>query len=144
MASTRSLNTRLPTVQLTLHKCEENPDIPVYLEIGRLALIGTNLPHPESNLNAKYMLRALPIETENLTVSPVRLSIVTFPGLPPSSCCLVEFVTLAQPTRLLAGCRKSAGFAVFVHGLDNPIYAGIATNSLVLGVHEDDLKVFVG
>lgn len=37
---------------------------------------------------------------------------MSLPGLSPSSSCLVEFVTLAQTTRLLAGCGEATSFAV--------------------------------
>ena len=46
------------------------------------------------------------------TVAPIRLGIVTLPCLPPTSRSLVKFMTSAQSTRLLAGCRETSGFAV--------------------------------
>lgn len=46
------------------------------------------------------------------TVAPVRLGIVTLPCLPSASGSLVELMTSAQSTGLLAGCRETSGFAV--------------------------------
>jgi hypothetical protein len=37
-----------------------------------------------------------------------------------------------------------AGGKHLVHRLDDPVDAGVATDSLVLGVDEDDLEVLVG
>lgn len=50
----------------------------------------------------------------HLPVAPQAESVVTFPGLPPSCSCLVEFVALAQTTRLLASGSQATGFAVLV------------------------------
>ena len=69
---------------------------------------------------------------------------MALPGLPPSGRGLVVGVTLAEATRLLAGCGEAAGLAVFVDRVDDPIDAGIAPDGLVLRVDEDDLEVFVG
>jgi hypothetical protein len=69
---------------------------------------------------------------------------VSLPGLSPASSCLVISVTLAQTTRLLASSGETAGFAVLVDGVDDPVDARIAADGLVLGVDEDDLEVFVG
>ena len=33
---------------------------------------------------------------------------------------------------------------MFVYGLNNPVYTGVTTDSLMLGVYEDDFEVFVG
>ena len=53
-------------------------------------------------------------------------------------------MALAQATRLLAGGRETAGLAVLVDRVDDPVDAGIAADGLVLGVDEDDLEVLVG
>lgn len=71
-------------------------------------------------------------------------SVVSLPGLSATSSCLVESVTLSETTRLLSGGGKTPRLAVLVYGVDDPVDAGIAANSLVLGVDEDDLEVFVG
>lgn len=44
----------------------------------------------------------------------------------------------------LASGSQTTEFAVLVHGVDDPIDAGIAADGLVLGVDKDNLKVFVG
>ena len=65
------------------------------------------------------------------------------PGLPPAGSGLVVAVALAQTARLLAGGGEAAGLAVLVHGVGDPVDAGIAADGLVLGVDEDDLEVLV-
>jgi hypothetical protein len=69
---------------------------------------------------------------------------VSLPGLSSASSCLVISVTLAQTTRLLASSGETSGFAVLVDGVDDPVDARIAADSLVLGVNENDLEVLVG
>ena len=69
---------------------------------------------------------------------------MSLPGLSSSSSCLVISVTLAQTTRLLAGCSETTGFAMLVDWVDDPVNAGIAADGLMLRVDEDDLKVLVG
>jgi hypothetical protein len=68
---------------------------------------------------------------------------VPLPRLPPAGSRLVEQVALAQTTRLLAGGGQAAGLAVLVHGVDDPVDAGVAADGLVLRVDEDDLEVLV-
>jgi hypothetical protein len=70
--------------------------------------------------------------------------VVSLPSLSPSSRCLVESVTLAQSTRLLASCSETTGFAVLVDWVDDPVDAGIAADGLVLRVDEDNLVVLIG
>jgi hypothetical protein len=53
-------------------------------------------------------------------------------------------MSLAQATRLLAGCGKATRFAVLMDRLDDPVDASITTDGLVLRVNEDDLEVLVG
>lgn len=53
-------------------------------------------------------------------------------------------MALVETTRLLAGGGEAAGLAVLVHGVDDPVDAGIDADGLVLGVDEDDLVVLVG
>jgi len=69
---------------------------------------------------------------------------MAFPCLPPSSSGLVESMSLAQTTRLLASCSKTTGLAVLVNRVDNPVDTRITANSLVLRVDEDDFEIFVG
>ena len=69
---------------------------------------------------------------------------MSLPGLSASSSCLVVSVTLAQTTRLLASCGETTRFTVLVDRVDDPVDAGVATDSLVLGINENDLEVFVG
>ena len=69
---------------------------------------------------------------------------MSLPGLSAASGCLVETVTLAQTSGLLAGGSETSGFAVLVDRVDDPVDTGIATDSLVLRVDEDDLEVLVG
>lgn len=66
------------------------------------------------------------------------------PGLSPASSRLIVSVTLAQPTRLLASSSEATRLAVLVDWVDDPVDAGIAADSLVLRVDQDDLVVFVG
>jgi len=53
-------------------------------------------------------------------------------------------VALVETTRLLASGGEAAHLAVLVHGLDDPVDAGVLADGLVLGVDEDDLEVLVG
>lgn len=69
---------------------------------------------------------------------------MSLPGLSATSSCLVEAVTLAQTTRLLAGCGETTGFAVLVNWGNDPVDTSIATDGLVLRVDEDDFEVLVG
>lgn len=82
--------------------------------------------------------------TLRLTVSPVALSVEALPGLSPASSGLVVSVALVETTGLLAGGGETAQFTVLVDGVNDPVDASIAADSLVLGVDEDDLKVLVG
>ena len=47
-------------------------------------------------------------------------------------------------TGLLAGGGETASLTVLVHGVDDPVDAGVTADGLVLGVDEDDLVVLVG
>jgi hypothetical protein len=53
-------------------------------------------------------------------------------------------MALVETARLLAGGGETAGLAVLVDGVDDPVDAGVAADGLVLGVDEDDLVVLVG
>jgi hypothetical protein len=66
---------------------------------------------------------------------------MSLPSLPPTSCGLVESMTLAQSTGFLASCGKPPRFAVLMNGVDYPINAGVPSNSLVLRIDQDDLEV---
>lgn len=79
-----------------------------------------------------------------LTVPPVALGVETLPGLSPAGSGLVVTMTLVETPALLAGGSEAAEFAVLVYGVDDPVDTGIAADSLVLGVDEDDLEVLVG
>lgn len=68
---------------------------------------------------------------------------MSFPSLSPSSSCLVESVTLAQPTRLLASSSETTRFTVLVNGIDDPVDPGITANGFVLRIYQDDLEIFV-
>ena len=79
-----------------------------------------------------------------MTITPQRQGVVLLPRLPPSGSGVVVAVTLPETSALLAsGCETSA-LAVLVHGLDDPVDAGVLADDLVLRVNEDDLEVLVG
>lgn len=69
---------------------------------------------------------------------------MALPGLATASLGLVELVALVEAAGLLAGGGKTAGLAVLVDGVDDPVDAGVAADGGVLGVDKDDLKVLVG
>jgi hypothetical protein len=50
----------------------------------------------------------------------------------------------AQASVVLAGRGQASALAVLVHGLHDPVDAGIVSDGTVLGVHHDDLEVLVG
>lgn len=79
-----------------------------------------------------------------LSVSPERQGVVALPGLSATGLGLVVAVTLVETTGLLAGGGEAARLAVLVHGVDDPVDAGVDADGLVLGVDEDDLVVLVG
>ena len=80
----------------------------------------------------------------HLTVAPEGEGVVPLPGLPPSSSGVVELVSTAETTALLAGGGETTSLAVLVDGLCDPVDARIAADGLVLGVDADDLVVLVG
>jgi hypothetical protein len=53
-------------------------------------------------------------------------------------------VATVDTTGLLAGGSETASLTVLVHGVDDPVDAGVTADGLVLGVDEDDLVVLVG
>ncbi len=69
---------------------------------------------------------------------------MSLPCLSSASSGLVESVTLAQSTRLLARSSEATRLAVLVDWLDDPVDARITTDGLMLRIDEDDLKVLVG
>lgn len=80
-----------------------------------------------------------------LTVSAERQSVATEPaGVATSTLDLVVQMTLAQTTVLLSNRGETAGFAVLVHRLHDPVDAGIPADGLVLGIDTDDFKELVG
>jgi hypothetical protein len=56
----------------------------------------------------------------------------------------VVTATFAQTTGPLAGGGETTLFTVLVHGFAYPVVAGVASDGLVVGVHQDDLEVLVG
>jgi hypothetical protein len=70
--------------------------------------------------------------------------VVSLPGLSPAGSGLVESVSLAQTTGLLASGSETTRLAVLVDWVDDPVDAGVAADGLVLRVNEDDLVVLVG
>ena len=79
-----------------------------------------------------------------MTITPQRQGVVLLPRLPPSSCGVVVTVTLSKTSALLASGGEASALAVLVHGLDDPVDAGVLADDFVLGVDEDDLEVLVG
>ena len=79
-----------------------------------------------------------------LTVAPEGEGVVPLPGLPPAGTGVVELVSTAETTALLAGGGETTSLAVLVDGLDDPVDARVAADGLVLGVDADDLVVLVG
>lgn len=82
--------------------------------------------------------------TMRLAVPPVALGVETFPGLSPASGGLVVAMALVETSALLAGGGESTELAVLVHGVDDPVDAGVTADGLVLGVNEDNLEILVG
>lgn len=80
----------------------------------------------------------------HLTVAPEGEGVVPLPGLPPAGTGVVELVSTAETTALLAGGGETTSLAVLVDGLDDPVDARVAADGLVLGVDADDLVVLVG
>lgn len=80
----------------------------------------------------------------HLAVAPEREGVLPLPGLPPSGRGVVELVSTAKTTALLAGGGKTTALAVLVDGLDDPVDTRVAADGLVLGVDADDLVVLVG
>jgi hypothetical protein len=80
----------------------------------------------------------------HLTVAPEGEGVVPLPGLPPAGSGVVELVSTAETTALLAGGGETTSLAVLVDGLDDPVDARIAADGLVLGVDADDFVVLVG
>ena len=65
------------------------------------------------------------------------------PGLPAASLGLGVTVALVETTRLLARRGKTAGLAVLVHGVDDPVDTRVVADGLVLGVDKDHFVVLV-
>jgi hypothetical protein len=68
---------------------------------------------------------------------------MSLPSLSPTSSGLVESMTLAQATRLLASCSEHTRFTVLVNRIDDPINARVTSNGLMLRVDQDDLKILI-
>jgi len=56
---------------------------------------------------------------------------------------MIVAVAFAQAAVLFANTRKSTGFPAFVYRLRNPIDAGIAANSFVVGIDQDNFVILV-
>jgi len=69
---------------------------------------------------------------------------VSLPGLSATSGGVVESVTLAQTSALLASSGETTGLTVLVDWGDDPVDTSITTDGLVLWVDEDDFIVLVG
>ena len=69
---------------------------------------------------------------------------MSFPCLPPTSSGFVVSVSLVEASRLLSGSSKAPALPVLVNWFHNPVDPWVPTDSLVLGVDQDDLVVFVG
>lgn len=63
------------------------------------------------------------------------------PGAPRLA--VIVLVAFAETPVLLADGGKTTGLAALVDRVDDPVDAGIAADSLVVGVHQDDLVVLV-
>jgi len=69
---------------------------------------------------------------------------LTLPGLSAASLGIVVTMALVETTRRLASSGETAGLAVLVNGVDDPVDAGILADGLVLRVDKDDLVVLIG
>lgn len=99
---------------------------------------------PNSTSPQKQPSRAAPSGTSRLAVAPQGQGVVLLPGLSAAGLCLGVAVALVETAGLLAGGGETAGLAVLVNGVDDPVDAGVDADGLVLGVDEDDLVVLVG
>ena len=86
----------------------------------------------------------VPQLTSCLSVAPERQGVLLLPGLPAAGRGVVVLVATVDTTGLLAGGGETASLTVLVHGVDDPVDAGVTADGLVLGVDEDDLVVLVG
>jgi hypothetical protein len=78
-----------------------------------------------------------------LAITPVALSVMAFPRLPSTGCRVIKLVTFTQASRFLARGSKTARFPMLVDRVDDPVDLGVTADGFVLGVDEDDFKVFV-
>lgn len=108
----------------------------------------------ETQCNSAVTLRS--------TVSPIRLSVVALPRLPPSGSGLVESMALAEPTGLLPSCCQASRLTVLLSGqslycfgvitlhlylvnwFDDPVDAGIAPDGFMLRIDKDYFEILVG
>lgn len=109
----------------------------------------TSTPIPSSNVSTKSRRQkpsvgAAASGASRLSVAPQRQGVVLLPGLSAASLGLGVAVALVETTGLLAGGGETAGLAMLVDGVDDPVDAGVDANGLVLGVDEDDLVILVG
>lgn len=65
-------------------------------------------------------------------------------GTTRSSNGLRETISLADTTGALAGGGQATHLAMLHDGLADPVDLGIATDGIVVGVNQNDLKVLVG
>ncbi len=81
----------------------------------------------------------------HLTVTAQRQGVAADPvGTTTRTDGLVETVTLANTSVLLANGGKTTGFAVLVDRVADPVHARISGNSLVARINKDDFVVLVG
>ena len=66
----------------------------------------------------------------NLTITPKLKRIVPLPSGSPTSTSMIVQVTFANPAGLLANRRQSSRLAMFHSSSTDPVYPGIATNSI--------------
>lgn len=81
----------------------------------------------------------------NLTVATEGEGVAALPGgTSRTTNGLGKLVALSEAAALLASRSEATELAVLHGGLADPVHAGVATDSLVAGIDEDDLKVLVG
>lgn len=82
----------------------------------------------------------------NLTITTHALRVATLPGRSVGAADDVvgTVTTHSQAAVLLPRGSESSALAVLVHGLADPVDARVIADRDVIGVHQNDLEVFVG
>jgi hypothetical protein len=75
------------------------------------------------------------------TVSAETEGVVFLPGRASRS--VIVAVSLAETTVLFANAGKTPSLAMLVDRVDDPVDPGVPADSLVAGIHQDDLVVLV-